>query len=109
MKQVQFAELGTPDVLKVVEAEKPIARPGQVLIRVEAASVNFTDVMARRGEPINGAIPLPVVPGNEVAGTVETVSKDVKCRGRRCGLCKDEWRRLFAICCNRCQGSDQNA
>lgn len=78
MKQVQFSETGAADVLKVVEVARPEPGPGQVLIRVESASVNYADIVRRRGDPYPGADPvLPAVPGTEVAGFVEAVGEGV--------------------------------
>ncbi|HEX7855433.1 MAG TPA: NADPH:quinone oxidoreductase family protein [Sphingobium sp.] len=78
MKQVQFSETGGADVLKVVEVVRPEPGPGQVLIRVESASVNFADVVRRRGDPYPVATPLPAVPGSEVAGYVEALGAGVE-------------------------------
>jgi NADPH2:quinone reductase len=72
MKQVQFSRFGGPEVLEVVE--KPTPRPGhgQVLIRVEAAGINFADTLMRQNR--YAVTPeLPAVPGTEVAGVIESV------------------------------------
>jgi NADPH:quinone reductase len=61
---------GDRDVLHVADHPIPTAGPGQVLIRVAYAGLNFTDVLARRGAP-GYANQWPFVPGMEVAGTVE--------------------------------------
>ncbi|WEO78299.1 zinc-binding dehydrogenase [Cryobacterium sp. SO2] len=48
----------------------PLPGPGEVLIRITHAGINFKDVMMRRGDP--GYVPVwPVIPGLEVAGVVE--------------------------------------
>lgn len=70
MKQIWITKTGGPEVLEVREAPRPEPGPGEVLIRVEAAGVNFADVMARRGL-YPGAPKPPCVVGYEVAGTVE--------------------------------------
>ena len=70
MRQVWITRRGGPDVLEVREAPDPTPGPGEVLIRVSAAGVNFADVMARMGL-YPDAPPLPFVVGYEVAGTVE--------------------------------------
>ena len=51
----------------------PIPTPGsgEILIRVEAAGVNYADTMRRNGDPYAEPSPTPYVPGIEVAGTVE--------------------------------------
>jgi len=70
MRQVWITRRGGPEVLQVREAPDPTPGPGEVLIRVSAAGVNFADVMARMGL-YPDAPPLPFVVGYEVAGTVE--------------------------------------
>lgn len=72
MRQVWIPEVGGPEVLTVREAPDPVPRPGEVRIRVEAAGVNFADVMARLGL-YPDAPPLPTVVGYEVAGVVDAV------------------------------------
>ncbi|MEI6042860.1 MAG: quinone oxidoreductase [Chloroflexota bacterium] len=69
MKAIRFYEFGGPEVLKLEEVEAPQPRPGQVLIKVEAAGVNYVDVARRKGIYLE-QIPLPSIPGAEVAGTV---------------------------------------
>jgi putative PIG3 family NAD(P)H quinone oxidoreductase len=77
MRAIEIAEPGGPEVLRVVE--RPVPRPltGEVLIRVAAAGVNRPDVLQRKGlyPPPPGA---SVLPGLEVAGTIEAVADDVE-------------------------------
>nr|MDQ3071273.1 alcohol dehydrogenase catalytic domain-containing protein [Acidobacteriota bacterium] len=54
----------------------PAPAPGEVLIRVRAAGVNFADVLGRLGV-YPDAPKLPYVPGYEVAGSVERAAPDV--------------------------------
>ena len=68
MRQVWITRRGGPDVLEVREAPDPRPGPGEVLIKVAAAGVNFADVMARMGL-YPDAPPLPAVVGYEAAGT----------------------------------------
>jgi NADPH:quinone reductase-like Zn-dependent oxidoreductase len=77
MKQVQARRFGGPEVLELVSVATPAPGPGQVLIRVESAAVNFSDVMRRRASPYPFPTPLPYVPGSEVAGTIEAVGPGV--------------------------------
>lgn len=49
MKAVQFDRYGDADVLQMAEVAKPTAKPGEVLVRVHAASVNPLDWKLRRG------------------------------------------------------------
>ena len=77
MKAIQMTEQGAPDVLRLVDLPDPVPGPGQVLVRVEAAAVNFSDVMRRRGDVYPVPTPSPFVPGAEVAGTVAAVGEGV--------------------------------
>lgn len=78
MKVVQFHEYGTPEVLKYESAEKPEPAAGQILIKVEAASVNFSDVARRSNALYPFPTSLPFIPGNEVAGLVEGLGEGVE-------------------------------
>ena len=69
MKAIQVTKSGGPEVLKVLDLAEPTPGDGQVVVKVEAAGVNYADILARRGMyPL--APPPPFVPGFEVAGTV---------------------------------------
>ena len=76
MRQVWIPKTGGPDVLEVREAPDPAPGPGEVLVAVEAAGVNFADVMARQGL-YPDAPPLPAVVGYEVGGSVAAVGAGV--------------------------------
>ncbi|HJV45815.1 MAG TPA: NADPH:quinone oxidoreductase family protein [Bacillota bacterium] len=76
MKAVVVSQLGGPEGLKYVEMEKPVPTQHQVLIRVEATSVNFADIKVRYGN-YHGAGQPPFIPGLDVAGTVEAVGENV--------------------------------
>lgn len=77
MRVVQVAAHGAADVLELVERPVPTPAAGQVAIRVSHAGVNFAEVMARRGD-YHRAMPLPFVPGLEVAGQIEAVGDGVE-------------------------------
>jgi len=70
MKAVRLHHHGTPDVLVHDDVPEPVPGPGQVLVRVESAGVNYADVMRRRNDPYPFPTVLPFTPGGEVAGTV---------------------------------------
>lgn len=53
----------------LVEVPEPVARPGQVLVRVKAAALNYPDLLMTRGE-YQVKPPLPFSPGMEIAGEV---------------------------------------
>ena len=77
MQAVQISEYGSPEVLTVVDIPVPAPGPGQILVKVKAAGVNFSDVIRRRNDPYPDATPLPFVLGGEVAGTVVTWGEGV--------------------------------
>ena len=72
-----FIGAGGADVLTVDEVPKPSPGPGEVLVRIEAAGVNFADTMRRRGDPYPEPSPLPFIPGADVAGTVAALGQSV--------------------------------
>lgn len=76
MRQIVIPRTGPPDVLTVREAPDPTPAPGEVRIAVEAAGVNFADLMARLGQ-YPDAPPLPAVMGYEVSGTIDAVGEGV--------------------------------
>jgi NADPH:quinone reductase len=67
MKAIRIDGFGGPEVLRLAEVPDPSPGPGQVVVRVVAAGVNFVDVYHRTGLYPN---PLPLVPGMEGAGVV---------------------------------------
>jgi len=75
MKAAILRAFGGPEALVIDAVEKPHPGPGEVLIRVEAAGINFTDTAQRAGSL--GPMPLPLVMGGEVAGIVEAVGGEV--------------------------------
>ncbi|WP_285028822.1 NADP-dependent oxidoreductase [Mycolicibacterium sp. lyk4-40-TYG-92] len=77
-RTVQFAEYGTPEVLRVVDAEPPVPGPTQVRIAVRAAGVNPIDWKIVAGY-MRELIPLelPAGVGSDVAGVVDAVGSEV--------------------------------
>ncbi|MFF0074975.1 zinc-binding alcohol dehydrogenase family protein [Streptomyces sp. NPDC005494] len=67
MLAIQFDHFGGPEVLRPVELPTPVAGPGEVLLTVEAAGVNFADTHQVDGSYL-AADALPHVPGSEVVG-----------------------------------------
>ena len=49
MKAVRFHTIGSPEVLRVDDVDKPKPGPGQVLVKVHVVGVNFADTLLRRG------------------------------------------------------------
>jgi NADPH2:quinone reductase len=76
MRAVEVIEFGDADALTVTETERPEPIEGQVLVEVEAAGINFADIMQRRGHYHGGPEP-PYIPGVEVAGTIAEVGDGV--------------------------------
>ena len=70
MRAVQIDEFGAADVLKLAELPRPEPGEGEVLIRVSRAGINFADTHSRENTYVR-RFELPLVPGNEVAGTTE--------------------------------------
>ncbi|MBM2623887.1 zinc-binding dehydrogenase [Actinoplanes sp. LDG1-06] len=78
VKAIQMSETGQADVLRLVELPDPQPGPGEVLVRVEAAGVNFMDIYRRKGLPFDIPTPLPFVPGGELAGTIVALGDGVE-------------------------------
>ena len=76
MKAIEVTEYGDSSELSVVDTETPEPAAGEVRIEIEAAGINFADVMQRRGHYPGGPEP-PYVPGMEAAGTVDAVGEGV--------------------------------
>ena len=76
MQHVVISKHGAPDVLALRDAPDPAPGPGEVVVAVRAAGVNFADVMARMGL-YPDAPRLPFVPGYEVSGRIAAVGADV--------------------------------
>jgi NADPH2:quinone reductase len=70
MRAIQIREFGGPETLELVDLDKPQPGDGEVLIRVSRVGVNFADTHQRENAYVK-RFGLPLVPGNEVAGTVE--------------------------------------
>jgi NADPH2:quinone reductase len=70
MRAIQMAEFGGPEVLKLVDVPAPEPEPGQVLVRVSRAGLNFADTHQRENAYL-AKFELPLIPGGEVAGVVE--------------------------------------
>ncbi|MEO8500935.1 MAG: quinone oxidoreductase [Vicinamibacteria bacterium] len=75
MRAIVVEKFGDPGVLQIGEAESPKPGPGQVLVRLEVAGVNFSDTERRRA--LYRVPTLPWIPGNEGAGRVERVGEGV--------------------------------
>lgn len=71
MRAVVCRSYGAPEDLVIEDVDEPVPAPGQLLVRVHAAAVNFPDVLFIAGK-YQVKIPPPFIPGNEIAGEVIT-------------------------------------
>lgn len=78
MRAIQFATLGPPDVLRLVEVPEPHVGSGQIRIVVKAAGVNPVDWKIRSGASKRAVpVPLPSIPGMDAAGVVDEIGDGV--------------------------------
>ena len=84
MRQIWLDEFGGPERLRMREAEAPTAGPGQVRVRVRAASLNPVDwkIFTGKAASVRGFTP-PMGVGNDIAGTIDQVGPGVT--GHRVG------------------------
>lgn len=78
MRGVGVMEFGGPEALEVVELPETHAGPGEVRLRVHAATVNPTDTFVRggaRAEALRASGPPPYIPGMDAAGVVDEVGE----------------------------------
>jgi NADPH:quinone reductase len=87
MHAIRIHSYGGPEVMQWEELPTPVPGPGQALVRVEAASVNFLDVQKRRGELAGQAFygragssepDLPATLGSQGVGVVEELGPEVR-------------------------------
>ncbi len=76
MKALLSHAPGGPETLRVDEIADPVAGPGELLVRVRAAAINYPDVLIIE-DKYQFKPPRPFAPGGEVAGEVEAVGAQV--------------------------------
>jgi NADPH:quinone reductase-like Zn-dependent oxidoreductase len=98
MRAVRIHRHGGPEVLELVEEDPPAIRPDEARVRVFACGMNHLDLWVRNGVP-GHRFPLPLIPGCDIAGTVEEVGEAVDgfsageevvvSPGFSCGRCRE--------------------
>ncbi|PAE34989.1 quinone oxidoreductase family protein [Bacillus sp. 7884-1] len=76
MKAVQLQKFGGPEVLEIIEIDRPVPTGREVLIEIKAIGVNYADTARREGQYVVKT-PLPFIPGAEIAGVVTAVGEKV--------------------------------
>ncbi len=76
MRQIVTTANGGVDVLRVEEAPDPTPGPGEVVVDVKAAGLNFADILARQGLYPDGP-KKPCVMGYEVAGIIQEIGEGI--------------------------------
>lgn len=84
MKAIVCNKYGSPDVLELKEVEKPIPTENQVLVKIHAASLNFSNLVLLKGKPFLSRLafgllkPKFSIPGGDIAGIVEAAGKNAQ-------------------------------
>jgi len=83
MQAVKYKQYGSHEVLKIEQAEKPVPKDNEVLVRIRAASITRADTMMRRGSPYLGRLMLGLTKpkytgvGTGFAGEIEAIGSGV--------------------------------
>ena len=78
MKAIVIHEYGPPEALRYEEVSDPVPGPGEIRVKVHAATVNrVLDVALRRGEQGQRGATLPLIPGVDCAGVIDAVGAGV--------------------------------
>lgn len=79
MKAIRINEFGGPEVLKLVEIDRPVPTADEILVKVYASGVNPVDWVIRDGanQALRSFLPLPLTLGWDAAGIVEETGSDV--------------------------------
>lgn len=75
MKAIRVHATGGPETLQLDDVPEPSPRPGEAIVQVEAAGVNFIDIYLRTG--LYATPPLPFILGQEAAGVVTAIGEGV--------------------------------
>ncbi|RDW21295.1 alcohol dehydrogenase [Oceanobacillus arenosus] len=83
MKAIISSEYGSPDTLQFNEIENPKPEDNEVLVKVQAASINYGNLVLLKGNPLLARLvygirkPKYTIPGGDIAGTVEAVGRNI--------------------------------
>jgi len=79
MKAIRVNEFGGPEVMKLVEVERPVSKPDEILVKVYASSVNPADYIIRQGgnDLLRPLLKLPLGLGLDASGVVEDLGSGV--------------------------------
>jgi len=77
MKAVLCKQFGPPESLVIEDLPSPVPGPGETVVTVKAASVNFPDVLIIQNK-YQYKPPLPFSPGSELSGVIKSVGEGVK-------------------------------
>jgi NADPH:quinone reductase len=75
MRVIEMQRAGGPEVLQLAERRLPEPRMGEVRVRAQAIGISSADMLVRKGV-YNWMPPLPAIPGNEMAGTVDALGPE---------------------------------
>src|SRR5204862_8029413 len=76
MKAILCSQYCQPDDLVLADVPDPVAGPGEAVIAMKAAALNFFDILMVQGK-YQSKPPFPFSPAAEVAGVIDSVGKDV--------------------------------
>ncbi len=82
MRAIRCEQYGPPDALVLRELPDPEPGPGEVVVRIEGASVNFPDTLFIQNK-YQVTVPVPFTPGSEFVGTIIKAAPDVE--GKKVG------------------------
>ena len=68
---------GPPEVVRIEDQREPTLEPGQVMVRVQSAAVNFPDVLLIANQ-YQISVPPPFVPGSEFAGVIDAIDSEAE-------------------------------
>lgn len=90
MKALGLTEFGGPEVLKIIEMERPVPGKNQVLIKTIGTSVNYADIKTRKGAFFGASTVFPIIPGLDVFGSIEEIGGDKEAFMSERGLAKGD-------------------